>query len=220
MRAMILAAGRGERLRPLTDRTPKPLIDVAGEPLIVHQLRWLQRAGIREVVINLRHLGEQIEARLGRGREWGVHITYSREDTALETGGGVLRALPLLGAAPFLVLNGDVWTDYPFARLVSATPGVPVHLVLTATPPGRDGDFGLDGDRLTRDATRPHTYCGIAVLDPALFADAPTGPFSLRELFFAAAAARRATGELWAGHWTDIGTPEQLRLLRRLTDYS
>ncbi|HEY6598064.1 MAG TPA: sugar phosphate nucleotidyltransferase, partial [Pseudomonadales bacterium] len=116
MRGMILAAGRGERLRPLTDHTPKPLVAIAGTPLIVHQLRWLAAAGITDIVINLHHLGDAIAAALGDGAQFGVRIHYSRETTLLETGGGIVRALPSLGAGPFVILNGDVWTDYPFAR--------------------------------------------------------------------------------------------------------
>jgi MurNAc alpha-1-phosphate uridylyltransferase len=216
---MILAAGRGERLRPLTDHTPKPLIEVGGEPLIVHQLRWLARGGIVDVVVNLHHLGAKIETRVGSGREWGVRVHYSPEETLLDTGGGIRRALPLLGDAPFLVLNGDIWTDYPFERLVHSPPSV-FHLVLTKTPDGRGGDFDLDGHRVVRNDVRPLTYCGICVASAAIFADAPSDPFSFRDLMFREAAGGRLTGERYDGMWTDIGTPEQLRKLRRLTDYS
>jgi len=213
---MILAAGRGERLRPLTDSTPKPLLPIAGDPLIVHQLRWLAAAGITEIVVNLHHLGEQISARLGDGQSCGVHIRYSVEATLLETGGGIVKALPLLGTAPFVVLNGDIWTDYPFVRLAAELSGDLVHLVLVERRGG--GDFGLAGDRVTRTSERPFTYCGIAVIAPALFDTAPAGPFSLRDLLFAAVATGRASGEVWSGHWTDIGTPDQLALARRLAD--
>ena len=219
MKAMILAAGRGERLRPLTDHTPKPLIEVGGEPLIVHQLRWLARAGIVDVVVNLHHLGNKIETRVGSGREWGVRVRYSPEATLLETGGGIRQALPLLGDEPFLVLNADIWTDFPFARLIAAPPSA-FHLVLTATPAGRPGDFDLDGEYVIRGDARPLTYCGISIVSSAIFANAPVGPFSLRDLMFREASARRLTGERFDGMWTDIGTPEQLRKLRRLTDYS
>ena len=217
---MILAAGRGERLRPLTDHTPKPLIEVGGEALIVHQLRWLARAGITDVVMNVHHLKEQIQARVGSGREYGVRVQYSVEETLLETGGGIVQALPLLGELPFIVLNGDIWTDYPFRQLIARPPTGELHLVLTPTPDGRTGDFDLDAGYVVRGDARPLTYCGIAVVSPRLFRDAPSGAFSFRDLMFRAAGERRATGERWDGLWTDIGTPEQLRKLRRLTDYS
>lgn len=214
---MILAAGRGERLRPLTDHTPKPLVAIAGTPLIVHQLRWLAAAGITDIVINLHHLGDAIAAALGDGAQFGVRIHYSRETTLLETGGGIVRALPSLGAGPFVILNGDVWTDYPFARLPTTLATDLAHLVLTPTPANRsDGDFGYDAGRVQRGADRPYVYCGISVLSPRLFDDAPTGAFSLRNLLFDAIAAGRVGGELWTGRWIDIGTPDQLEAVRRL----
>lgn len=219
---MILAAGRGERLRPLTDRQPKPLLPVAGAPLIVHQLRWLRRAGVTEVVVNTHHLAAQVEQRLGTGEAFGLPIRISREAELLDTGGGIRQALPWLGPEPFLVLNGDIWTDYAFAALLT----VPVeadalgHLVLTPTPDHLPhGDFHLDaGGRVRREpaAANDLTYCGIARLTTALFDDAPDGPFSLRELYFAAAAAGRLTGERFAGTWIDIGTPGQLARARRV----
>jgi N-acetyl-alpha-D-muramate 1-phosphate uridylyltransferase len=213
---MILAAGRGERLRPLTDHMPKPLLPIGTEPLIVHQVRWLAAAGIRDIVVNLHHLGEQIEQCLGGGNTLGVSIRYSHEPTLLETGGGIQKALPLLGEAPFVILNGDIWTDYPLARLPSTLGGDMAHLVLTQTPANRqEGDFGLVGTRVTRGAERPYTYCGIALIAPALFDAAPAAPFSLRVLFFEAIARGRIGGELWSGQWTDIGTPDQLDAVRR-----
>ena len=213
---MILAAGRGERLRPLTDRTPKPLIPIAGEPLIAHQLRWLARAGIADVVINLHHLADAIETALGDGSAFGVRIAYSRETTLLETGGGIVKALPLLGAAPFMVLNGDIWTDYPFERLRLVRDEDLAHLVLVPTPPNRTaGDFGLVADRVTR-SQRSLVYCGISLLDPALFDSAPRGPFSLRDLLFDAANAGRVGGEIWSGRWIDIGTHDQLDAVRKI----
>jgi MurNAc alpha-1-phosphate uridylyltransferase len=215
MRAMILAAGRGERLRPLTDRIPKPLLQIAGEPLIAHQLRWLARAGIGDVVINLHHLGDAIAAALGAGAAYGVRIAYSREPTRLETGGGIVKALPLLGAQPFLVLNGDIWTDYPFERLQIGHDD-DARLVLVEKPPHRpDGDFGLIGDRVTR-TQRSHVYCGISVLHPKLFDAAPSGASSLRDLLFDAAAAGRVGGETWSGRWIDIGSHDQLDAVRRI----
>lgn len=218
---MILAAGRGERLRPLTERLPKPMIPIGGEPLIVHQLRWLRRAGIEEVVVNLHHLGGHVEGHVGSGRDLGVRVRYSREETLLGTGGGIKHALPLLGEEPFLVLNGDIWTNYPFRQLLDVAPEV-AHLVLTPRPPHRiHADFALadgvlqrhdgDGDDLV--------FCGIAVLHPAIFAGTPDGAFDLaREIYFDAARAGRLTGELFAGTWFDIGAHDQLRAVRRLTD--
>ena len=157
---MILAAGRGERLKPLTERIPKPMIPIGSEPLIVHQLRWLHRAGIRDVVINVHHLGEQIERGLGTGADQGVRIGYSREEDLLDTGGGVKKALPLLGPEPFIVLNGDIWTNFPFRRLGDVSPQQ-AYLVLTPTPPHLSrADFRLEGDlvasRRRRGRERPH----------------------------------------------------------------
>jgi MurNAc alpha-1-phosphate uridylyltransferase len=214
---MILAAGRGERLRPLTDHTPKPLVAIAGQPLIAHQLRWLAAAGIHDIVINLHHLGDVIADALGDGAQLGVRIHYSREVTLLETGGGIVQALPWLATGPFVILNGDVWTDFPFARLPTSLATDLAHLVLTPTPVNRtDGDFGFDTGRVQRGAERPYVYCGISVLSPRLFAGAPAGPFSLRDLLFKAIAADRVSGEVWAGRWIDIGTPDQLEAVRRL----
>jgi N-acetyl-alpha-D-muramate 1-phosphate uridylyltransferase len=233
MKVMLLAAGRGERLRPLTDATPKPLLDVGGEPLIAHQLRWLARAGLTEVVINLFHLGDQIADFVGDGRAFGVEVAFSHETVRLETGGGIVKALPLLGHGPFVVLNGDIWTDYPFERLRRALgPGDLAHLVLTPTPSNRsEGDFNLidvgptagesepSYGRIVRGAHRPFTQCGISVLSPELFRGidrARLRPFSLRDLWFEAAEDDRVSGELWHGTWADIGSPEQLATVQRM----
>ena len=221
MRAMILAAGRGERLRPLTERIPKPLLPVGGEPLIVHQLRWLHRAGIREVVINLHHLGDAIERALGTGTDLGVRIHYSRESELLDTGGGIKRALPQLGPGPFVVLNGDIWTNYAFRHLTDVRPDK-AHLVLTPTPAHRDhADFSLDttaGAALVRRGNDNNlTYCGIAVVAASLFDHTPDGPFSLTAPLFKAVAAGEVTGEIFNGTWIDIGTPGELKRARRLT---
>ena len=211
MRAMILAAGRGERLRPLTDRLPKPMAPIGGRPLLAHQLEWLARAGFTEVVINLHHLGHLIEQAFGDGRGFGVRIIYSREAEKLETGGGIAQALPHLGAAPFLVLNGDIYTDFPLARLHDALPAdADAHLVLTPTPAQRDrGDFDWSKGRVTARGTR-YVYCGIAVLRPELFVGRPVAPFSLRDLLFDAQERDRLSGEIWEGYWTDIGTAREL----------
>ncbi len=216
MKAMILAAGRGARLAPLTEAMPKPMIPIASEPLIVHQLRWLHRAGIRDVVINLHHLGEHIRSHIGRGGDFGVRVQYSLEEELLETGGGIRKALPMLGPEPFLVLNGDIWTNYPFRQLGHLAPEL-AHLVLTPTPPGQAGDFFLAGDRVRRNGdSNDLTFCGIAVLREAIFADAPSGPFSMRDLYFRAAAEGRLAGERFDGLWVDIGTHDQLRRVRRI----
>lgn len=222
---MILAAGRGRRLAPLTDQVPKPLVRIAGEPLIVHQLRWLRRAGVRDVVVNLHHLGEQIEAAIGDGRTFGVRVRYSREEELLETGGGIRKALAHLRPTPFLVLNGDIWTNFPFRKLLSVRP-TSAHLVLTPKPPHKsaaDFHFVAKADRdaeghgqVGRDpAVDDLTYCGFGVFSEELFANAGEGPFSLRELLFHAAHRRLLTGERFDGVWIDIGTPEQLRRARR-----
>ena len=183
---MILAAGRGERLRPLTDHTPKPMVEVRGRPLLAHQIEWLQAAGIRDLVINLHHLGEQIEAHFGDGSAFGVRIQYSREEELLETGGGIVNALPMLGDKPFLILNGDIFTDFPFSTLTPIPDWADIHLVVTPTPDYRDqGDFEYASGRITASGNS-YVYCGIAILRPAQFAGEAVAPFSLRDRFFEA----------------------------------
>lgn len=215
MKVMLLAAGRGERMRPLTDQCPKPLLPVAGRPLIVWHLERLAAAGLRDVVINLSWLGEQIAAALGDGARHGVRITYSREPwPALETGGGLLQALPLLGDGPFLLVNGDVFTDIPFGEL-ALPPGDLAHLVLVPNPPHHPrGDFHLDADgRIVDDPGERLTYSGVAVIDPALFDGATPGRFPLLPWLLKARAAGRLGGRRHAGRWLDIGTPERLAQL-------
>jgi len=209
---MILAAGRGERLRPLTDTTPKPLLSVGGEPLIAHQLRCLRSAGITEVVINVHHLGEQIQAFCGDGQHFGLTIAYSHEPVLLETAGGIVNALPLLGDAPFVLLNGDVFSDFTFNTLPAAPPDwADLHIVVTPTPAYRDhGDFECTNDRVTKRG-EAYVYCGIAVIDPAWLGTLPTGPFSLQQPLFQAVASGRVSAQIWPGEWIDIGTPTQLR---------
>lgn len=208
---MILAAGRGERMRPLTDTVPKPLIPVAGKPLVVHHLERLAAAGFREVVVNHAHLGAEIEKALGDGSRWGLRIRYSPEaPTALGTGGGIHRALPLLGPRPFLVVNGDVWTDFPFADLAHA-PARLAHLVLVPNPPHNPkGDFPLDGDRVGDGPGERLTFSGIGVYQPALFAGQTPGAFALGPLLRAAAARGQVSGERYEGAWFDVGTPDRL----------
>lgn len=211
MKAMILAAGRGERMRPLTDATPKPLLEVGGKALIVYHLEALREAGIREVVINLAHLGEMIRAALGDGGAFGVDIAYSREpEGALETGGGILQALPLLDADPFVVVNGDIWTDYPFSRLPLSPEGL-AHLVLVDNPSQHpEGDFALSGDRVMCSRSQRLTFSGISVLRPELFAGCAPGRFPLTPLLRQATAQGQVGGEYYHGGWFDIGTPQRL----------
>ncbi len=221
MRAMILAAGRGKRLRPLTDTTPKPLLKVAGQSLIEHHLDRLAQAGFREVVINLAHLGEMIRDSLGDGSLWGLNLHYSPEPNgALDTGGGIQQALPLLGDSPFAVINGDVFSDYPLARL-RAIKCSHAHLVLVPNPAHNpNGDFTLQGGYVTTD-TGPdnklrHTFSGISVYHPSFFESAPGGLFSVVPMLLEAANRRILTGEIYRGNWHDIGNLERLEILRNL----
>jgi len=216
MRAMILAAGRGERMRPLTDQTPKPLLKVGGKPLIQYHIEALRDAGFRELVVNHAHLGNQIVERLGDGAQFGVHIDYSAEaEGALETGGGIKQALPLLGEQPFLVINGDIWTDYPYQQLYHEPEGL-AHLVLIDNPPHHpEGDFQLNGRRLTVEGKRKLTFSGIGLYQPDLFADSPDGAFPLAPLLRGAMQAGQVSGEYFQGRWLDIGTPQRLAELNR-----
>lgn len=217
MKAMILAAGRGERMRPLTDHTPKSLLRVDGRPLISLTINALRQAGVRDVVINLAHLGEQIAGALGDGSALGVSIAYSRETAALETGGGIAHALPLLGAVPFIAVNGDVYSDYDFSALTAAAQGLHehgplAHLVLVANPPHHPGgDFGLAAGRLTAGPGPRYTFSGIGAYHPALFAGIAAGAkVRLADLLYAGIARGQVTGELYCGRWHDVGTPERL----------
>ena len=224
--AFILAAGRGERMRPLTDATPKPLLPVGGKALIDWQLGRLAAGGIRRVVINHAHLGEQLEAAVGDGARWGLDIAWSREGTALETAGGIAKALALLGPQPFVVVSGDIYTDYDFSRLaeaardIAADPGRrAAHFVLVDNPPYHPaGDMGLANGRVRRDGPRL-TYANIAVFHPALFAGIPAGAhLKLFPWAYRFVDEGRVTGERFEGDWENIGTPAQLAELdRRLT---
>ena len=212
MKAMILAAGKGERLRPLTLHTPKPLVRAAGVPLIEYHVRALAAAGFDELVINHAWLGQQIEDYLGDGARFGVRIAYSPEGEPLETGGGIHRALPLLGDAPFAVVNGDIFTDYPFAALRRPLSGL-AHLVLVDNPAHHpSGDFRLvDGQLAAAEGDAPClTYSGIAVLAPALFASCTAGAFKLAPLLREAMQQGQVSGEHFAGTWIDVGTHERL----------
>jgi len=211
---MILAAGRGERMRPLTDRTPKPLLPVAGKPLIIWHLERLARAGIHEIVINHAHLGDQIEALLGDGDAWNVVIRYSAEPQgALETAGGIANALPLLGDEPFLVVNGDIYCDWDFSRARIADDAL-AHLVLVENPPHHPaGDFSLSDGKVGAGGTA-YTFSGIGIYRPELFADIARGtPAKLAPLLNDAIAAAQVSGEYHAGQWVDVGTPERLDAL-------
>ena len=221
MRAMVLAAGRGERFRPVSDTVPKPLIPVQGQPLIERHLSALAAAGVTEVVINLGWLGEKIEAALGDGGRFGVHIAYSREGwPALDTGGGVCRALPMLGSDPFLLINSDVWTDYPLSRLVAGSGGLmedaQAHLVLVPNPPHNpSGDFGLKNNRVVTSAPWM-TFSGLSVVRPVLFEGSQETAFPLLPVWRRGIAAGRVTGEIYTGIWCDVGTPERLVTLERM----
>lgn len=222
MKAMILAAGRGERLRPLTEATPKPLIEVGGRPLVGWHLAGLAAAGVREVVINVSHLAEQIVAALGDGARYGLRIAYSREREPLETAGGIANARELLGPEPFLLVNGDIYCPFEFRNLLGKDlEGRLAHLVLIPNPPHHPGgDFTLEDGYIGNAPAPRYTYSGIAVMSPALVAGVPAGARApLAPLLRAAAEQERITGELYAGAWQDVGTLERLAQLRsRLND--
>jgi MurNAc alpha-1-phosphate uridylyltransferase len=220
MKAMILAAGRGERMRPLTDTTPKPLLEAAGKPLIVWTLEKLVACGFREFVINVSHLGERIIERLGDGRTWGAAIRYSREAEALETAGGIATALPLLGEAPFLVVNGDIHTDFDFTQIMSAVPqtgALLAHLVLIDNPPHHPaGDFALVDGKLANSGAQRYTFSGIGVYHPHLFAGiAPGTKRQLSAVLRPKIDHGRVSGQHYSGCWSDIGTAERLAALDR-----
>jgi len=221
MRAMILAAGRGERMRPLTDHTPKPLLPAGGKPLIVWHIERLAAAGIRDIVINHAWLGEQLPAALGDGSRYGVRIAYSAESTALETAGGIAQALPLLGPQPFLAINGDIWCDWNPAQ-ASALAGAletaraDAWLLLVDNPEHHpQGDFTLSGDgRVGTEAAGRLTFAGIGLYRPALFGGLAAGtPAPLAPLLRQAMARGAVLGAHHAGAWTDVGTPQRLAAL-------
>ena len=211
MKAMLLAAGRGERMRPLTDDTPKPLLRIGGQMLIEHHIHALAQAGITELVINHAHLGEQIISALGDGDAHGVSIQYSPETgSALETGGGIFNALPLLGEKPFLVVNADIWTDFAFDTLPESPDGL-AHLVMVDNPEHHpDGDFSLSNGQLSQRGPAMLTFSGIGVYQPALFNGCQAGAFPLGPLLRTAMEEEQVSGEQYTGRWYDIGTPERL----------
>ena len=209
---MLLAAGRGERMRPLTDTTPKPLLPVAGKPLIVHHLEQLSACGFHHIVINHAWLGEQIEHALGDGSSWNLHIHYSAEAEALETGGGIFKALPQL-SDPFIVINGDVFAEVNYASL-SIDENDLAHLLLAENPAQNpDGDFQLSDGRVSETGDHKLTYSGVALFRKALFDGCSAGKFPLTPLLRQAMRQRRVGGELLGGEWIDVGTPQRLQQL-------
>lgn len=208
---MILAAGKGERMRPLTLTTPKPLIPVNGIPLIEYHIKALAQAGFTELVINHAWLGQQIESYLGNGKQFGVSIAYSAEGEPLETGGGILKALPLLDNEPFLIVNGDIFCNYPFDKLKHTIDNL-AHLVLVNNPAHVvNGDFGLtDNNFVINEAEKKYTYAGIAIINPKLFDHCTEKAFKLAPLLREAMQQQQVTGELFTGEWIDVGTPERL----------
>ncbi|VVN40058.1 N-acetylmuramate alpha-1-phosphate uridylyltransferase [Pseudomonas fluorescens] len=222
MKAMILAAGKGERMRPLTLTTPKPLVRAGGVPLIEYHLRALAAAGFTDIVINHAWLGQQIEDYLGDGSRFGVSIQYSPEGEPLETGGGIFRALPLLGDEAFVVVNGDIWTDYDFSVLHQPINGL-AHLVLADNPNHHPaGDFTLVGGQVHdgQPDTPTLTYSGIAVLHPQLFDGCTAGAFKLAPLLRRAMADGQVSGERLNGRWVDVGTHERLAEVETLIEAS
>jgi MurNAc alpha-1-phosphate uridylyltransferase len=221
MKAMILAAGRGERLRPLTDTIPKPLIEIKGKALICHHIENLIAQGINEIVINLHHLPEKIQHALGDGSQFGIKIHYSHEAELLEWSGGILQALPLLGPTPFILINADIFCDYPLNLLPVTLDHNLAHLIMVPNPPEKSGDFGLI-DQLTHpqlqiislDKEPKFTYAGMAVIAPELFAGMQPGRKGFRELVSPYIQQELISGELYSGIWFDIGTPERLAILR------
>lgn len=207
---MILAAGRGKRLQPLTDTVPKPLVPIGRRPLITYTLERLAQYGIHEVIINVAYLGQQIMDTLGNGEQYGVRIQYSIEAQLLEVAGSIVQALPWLGEDTFLVVNGDVWTDYPFAQLIHKAEHLTAlgHLVLVRNPPKHpQGDFGLEGEKLLLGDVQPKfTYSGIALYKPEFFKHCAPGRQYMRPLLDEGIAAGTLTGEYYAGEWNDIGT--------------
>lgn len=213
MKVMILAAGRGERMGTLTEQLPKPLLPIGDKPIIGHLLTRLAQQGFKEIVINISYLAEKIRAVLGTGEQYGVTINYSYEAAALETAGGIYQALPLLGPEPFMAMSGDLWTDYPFAKLLKQ-PTRLAHLVMVDNPwHNPTGDFYLAADELSLTGAKKLNYAGIGVYHPDFFKDCQPGAAKLGPLFQQAIAARQMTGEYYAGEWVNIGTPAQLNSL-------
>lgn len=215
-RAILLSAGRGERMRPLTDTLPKALIPVKNKALIIHQLEKLSSIGIREVVINISHLADKIRDALGDGKKFNLKIIYSYEPEMLETGGGIFNALPLLGNEPFLVISSDIYTDYPYEKLLPSIHGNALaHLVLVPNPDFHPkGDFSLDPDGLVNNIPS-YTYANIGLYHPDFFKGCTPGRFRLGPLLREASERHLVTGELYEGLWYNVGTAEELSKIER-----
>ncbi|MEA3491965.1 MAG: nucleotidyltransferase family protein [Campylobacterota bacterium] len=216
MRAMILAAGLGTRMRPLTDHTPKPLLEIGGIPLIVWHIERLVHDGFHDIVINIAHLGYQIPKALGDGSEWGARLSYSdeQEEGALESAGGIIKALPLLSDDTFLVVNGDIWCEYDFDRDKILPQGTLAHLILVPNPDHNiEGDFSLRGTVVGDGGGDRYTFSGIGYYSPKLFEGLAYGKRALAPLLREAMREGRVSGELFEGEWRDIGTPERLEAL-------
>jgi len=212
MKAMILAAGRGERMRPLSDHTPKPLLEAGGKPLIVYHIENLSRAGFSQIIINIAHLGYKIMQVLGDGSRWNVEIVYSDEqkEGALESAGGIIKALPLLGEEPFFVVNGDVWSDYPFDTDFTLEDDL-AHLILVPNPEHHfGGDFSLQNGRVKSEGKPRYTFSGMGYYKAELFKNLAYGKRALAPLLRESMHKDRVSGELYEGIWHDIGTPERL----------
>lgn len=216
MKAMILAAGKGERMRPLTEKIPKPLLKVDGQPLLAYHLRAILKAGIKEVIINTWYLGEKIIEQIGDGSDYGLQIHYSQEQSLLNTGGGIVNALPLLGNEPFLVVSADVLTDYPLKMLPSTPTGL-AHLVMVDNPTYHPtGDFGLERGQISLLCEPKLTYANIGIFRPEFFASAPDGAFPLGALMRKHIANNLVTGQYYSGIWHNIGTPADLEMVNSI----
>lgn len=221
MRAMILAAGRGERMRPLTNKTPKSMLEVNGKPLIQYHVEHLVQAGIVDIVINHAQFGDQIEDYLGDGKIWGARIIYSPEDdNPLDTAGGIVEALPLLGEEPFITVNADIWTDFPFQQLLNLSEDLvnhSAHIVLVDNPDHNvKGDFFLSDNSVLNIGDSMLTFSGISVFKPEFFKDCVSGSAPLAPMIRRAASQGRVSGSHYQGQWRDIGTPERLHKLRQI----
>ncbi len=214
MKAMILAAGRGKRMQPFTDTLPKPLLLVGDKPLLAYHLLALAKIGIQEVVINLSHLADRVQQNIGDGSDYNLRIHYSVEQPALETGGGILQALPLLGPDPFLVVSGDIWTDFPFQNLPQQLTDKLAHLVLVDNPSYHPhGDFVLENGYLSAEGPKKLTFANIGIYHPDLFKNCQPGAFPLGKLLRAAIHEGKISGEHYRGDWVNVGTPEEWKNL-------
>jgi len=218
MKAMILAAGRGERMRPLSDTIPKPLLEVNSKPLIIYHLEKLAKNGFRDIIINVAYLGDKIIDTLGDGSEFGLKITYSdeRESGALESAGGIKKALDFFEDETFLVLNADIWCDYEFLYDFELAKDMLCHLILVPNPQhNQDGDFGLNGDIVLNSNDKTYTFAGIGYYNPNLFKDMSDKKMALAPLLRDAISKSKVSGEIYLGKWIDVGTPKRLYTLNK-----